>query len=311
MIRALILWLALAVALPAAAQGLPDWQNTSVNDFAGLLSDQDTETLDKALIALNRETGVEGTVVTLQDRARYGGSDGLEDFATRLFNHWGVGNAERNDGFMVLILADDREARIELGAGYPREASLITDDIMHNTMLPAFRAGQMSRGIRQGTQDVIQYMVRPHAAGHQLVSTSSRDQMDVEFWIARLAVFGVFGFVAVKIGQSLLRNVLGNRRRCPRCGNRDLIRRTDVSPTSLPGGAATATQMVEERCLNCGWSEKRTEPIPVSSGGWRGGNGSGGISFGSGRGSSGGSGGRSSGGFGGGRSGGGGSSGKW
>ena len=40
MIRAALIWLALT--LPLAAQDLPDWQHTSINDFAGLLSDDDT-----------------------------------------------------------------------------------------------------------------------------------------------------------------------------------------------------------------------------------------------------------------------------
>ena len=71
MIRAIVLWVVLA--LPAAAQSLPDWEYTSINDFAGLLSNDDTRVLDQALIALNKDTGVEGTVVTLDNRASHGG----------------------------------------------------------------------------------------------------------------------------------------------------------------------------------------------------------------------------------------------
>ena len=172
MIRALVLTLLLA--LPAAAQDLPDWQHTSINDFAGVLSNEDVQILDQALIALHDDTGVEGTVVTLTDRARYGGADGLEPFATRLFNHWGVGDAERNDGFMVLVLTGDREVRVELGAGYPRSADRIAARIIDDTILPDFRAGNLSRGIREGTLDVIQQIARPHAAGETLAGRPGR-----------------------------------------------------------------------------------------------------------------------------------------
>ena len=67
MMRAGLIWLSLS--LPLAAQDLPEWDHTSINDFAALLSDADTQALDQALIALNHDTGVEGTVVTL-DRPR-------------------------------------------------------------------------------------------------------------------------------------------------------------------------------------------------------------------------------------------------
>ena len=163
MIRALLLWLILA--LPAAAQSLPDWEYTSINDFAGLLTNDDIRTLDQALIALHDQTGVEGTVVTLANRASHGGQSGLEPFATRLFNYWGVGDKRRNDGFMVLILRGNREARIELGAGYPAVYDEIAQQIMDNEMLPAFRNGYYSTGIRHGTLAVIERIARPHAEG--------------------------------------------------------------------------------------------------------------------------------------------------
>ena len=149
MIRAIVLWVVLA--LPAAAQSLPDWEYTSINDFAGLLSNDDTRVLDQALIALNKDTGVEGTVVTLDNRASHGGNSGLETFATRLFNYWGVGDKRTNDGFMMLILRDDREARIELGAGYPAAFDDTAQDIMDDIILPEFRGGDYSTGLRKGT----------------------------------------------------------------------------------------------------------------------------------------------------------------
>lgn len=163
MIRALLLWLMLA--LPAAAQSLPDWDYTSINDFAGLLTNDDTRVLDQALIALHADTGVEGTVVTIKDRQAHGGNSGLEAFATRLFNYWGVGDKRRNDGFMVMVLRDNREARIELGAGYPPAYDSIAQQIMDNEMLPAFRNGYYSTGLRHGTLAVIERIARPHAEG--------------------------------------------------------------------------------------------------------------------------------------------------
>ncbi|MDO5613545.1 MAG: TPM domain-containing protein [Paracoccus sp. (in: a-proteobacteria)] len=259
MIRAAILWVALS--LPVAAQGLPDWQHTSINDFAAVLSAEDTQILDQALIALHDGTGVQGTVVTLSDRARYGGSDGLEPFATRLFNHWGVGDAERNDGFMVLLLTDDREVRIELGAGYPAAADRVAGQIIDDTMLPDFRAGNMSRGVREGTLDVIQRIARPHAAGEQVAP--SRDGLG---WLIPAGVFAFFGFVIVQIGRGLIGNLLRARQPCPQCGGAGLMQESETVGDALPGGTPTTRRVIWRRCTRCGWTSPReTRSSPVSS----------------------------------------------
>lgn len=257
MIRAALL--ALALAGSAAAQDLPDWQHTSINDFATLLSAEDTQVLDRALIALHEETGVEGTVVTLTDRARYGGAP-LEPFATRLFNHWGVGDAARNDGFMVLVIRDDREARVELGAGYGPEADIIAQDIMRATMLPDFRAGHLSHGIREGTLDVIQHIARPHAAGHEL-TVPRRSLIDR---IIPVAFFGFFGFVLVQIARGWWQKFRRYRQPCPNCGGSGLVQQSEVITDSLPGGAGTARQVTWARCPRCGWTGNRSEPMPVT-----------------------------------------------
>ncbi|MDO5705995.1 MAG: TPM domain-containing protein [Paracoccus sp. (in: a-proteobacteria)] len=284
MIRALIVLLALA--LPAGAQDLPDWQHTSINDFARVLTQEDTQVLDQALIALHDSTGVQGTVVTLTDRAGYGGADGLEPFATRLFNHWGVGDAERNDGFMVLMLTGDREVRIELGAGYPASANRIAGRIIDDTILPDFRTGAMSRGLREGTLDVIQMIARPHAAGE----TPPEPRRGIGDFLIPAGVFAFFGFVIVQIGRGLIGNIMQARQPCPNCGGTGLIAESESRSDSLPGGAPTRRQVIWRRCARCGWTSPReTRSAPVSSPSRR----------------------RGGGGFGGGRSSGGGASGRW
>ena len=53
MIRAALIWLCLA--LPVSAQELPNWTATTINDFAGLLTNADKQTIDQALIALRKQ----------------------------------------------------------------------------------------------------------------------------------------------------------------------------------------------------------------------------------------------------------------
>ena len=274
MIRAIALWLLLA--LPVVAQDLPPPMHTSVNDFAQVLTNDDTRAIDQALIALHDQTGIEGTVVTMTDRARYGGTDGLEPFATRLFNHWGVGDAQRNDGFMVLLLKDDRETRIELGAGYPRGYGDIAAQIVASDMLPNFRAGDYSAGLRQGTMAVISRIAQKYAAGQppDLEPAQSPDSQPVALRPERpgptfqyVVIGAVLAFIAAVgglLGFGALRKRL-DRNRCPQCRSRDLITMEGPVRQDNGDGSWTFAEMsVSRHCPNCGWSEERRIRQPQS-----------------------------------------------
>lgn len=280
MIRAALIWLALA--LPSAAQDLPDWQHTSINDFAGLLTNDDTRQLDQALIQLHDRTGIEGTVVTLTDRARYGGNDGLESFATRLFNHWGIGDADRNDGFMLLVLSEDRETRIELGAGYPTVTNAAAQAIIDDVMLPDFRSGQMSDGIRDGTLAIIDRIALPMSEGRP----AQMPKRGLSDWLLPMATFGIFGLVFINIARGIIARIRHNRRPCPNCGGRGLVEEVEPVTATDAKGNPLPRQSVWTRCPNCGWNQRTMRDAPTRH------RGSGGSGFGGGRSSGGGASGR-------------------
>ena len=244
LVAILALWLALLV--PASGQGLPDWQSTTVNDFAGLLTPEDAAAIDRTLTELRDQTGIEGTVVILTDRARYGGRDGLEPFATRLFNHWGVGDTARNAGFMLLVLTDQREIRIELGRGYENDADLIAQDIIRGTLLPALRDGRMSQGIRQGTEDVIRYIALPASRGETPEGPQkwlTPQSIGLGLWVALLGLLGLHAW---------------RRKRCPKCRRRDFT--TSLSPhreMQSDGSYQVAADDLTRTCRHCGWSDTR------------------------------------------------------
>lgn len=294
--RRLLAALVLAAWPAFADEPLPPPAHTSVNDFAAVLTDSDTQVLDEALIALHGRTGIEGTVVTLPDRARYGDAT-LEGFATRLFNAWGVGDAGRNDGFMVLLAMAEREVRIELGAGYPASGDIRASDIIGRVMVPRLREGEASAALRDGTLAVIETIALPQAGGRPIPVEGQGGGGFME-GLLKAAVFGVFAIS----GAGILRGIHRRRRdaACPSCGAR-LTSSENVLTDPLPGGSPATRREVTRRCPACGWSDSRILPLPVVGGGrghggrWRGHRGGGGRS----------------GGFGGGRSGGGGASGKW
>merc|ERR1719440_2700547 len=91
-----------------------------------------------------KETGTEMVVVTLPSI----GSQTPKKFATALFNEWGIGRAEPNNGVLVLVVKDARRIEVEVGDGLVNKFSHSwTDKMLEENVLPASKAGAYSRGV--------------------------------------------------------------------------------------------------------------------------------------------------------------------
>lgn len=269
----------LTLATQLAAQTYPDYDRTTITDLADLLTDAEEAALDQRLGQLRDETGVELAVLTLPSQQPYASDVSLETFATGLFNHWGIGNADRNDGVLVLILPEDRSMRIELGAGYGRDWDRASANVINRSFLPAFESGNYAKGIDEGINDVIASVVMPFRDGAEPPS----DPESLPVWMIGIAV----ALSAAIVGKNKLGDWATRLRRCPNCGRRGLSRnrKTVRHPTKSAEGAGRTVV----RCAFCDYSQKETFVIPMRSS----------------------SSSSSSGSFGGGRSGGGGASGRW
>jgi uncharacterized protein len=84
-----------------------------VNDFAGVIDGDSIKKLNDLCLQLNQKTQTKIAVVTIHSL------DGanLEEYATQLFNQWGVGHKSTNRGVLILLSIQDRRYRIEVGKG--------------------------------------------------------------------------------------------------------------------------------------------------------------------------------------------------
>ena len=77
-------------------------------------------------------------------------------YSVDLARAWGIGDAERNDGLMLLVAPNERQARIEVGYGLE---STVKDDeadaILKQAVLPEFRNGNYESGILKGVDRLI------------------------------------------------------------------------------------------------------------------------------------------------------------
>lgn len=137
--------------------GYPKPADDYVNDFAGVLNKPDSEAIQKMFKTLEKKTGIEAVVVTINSISDYNKTDvTLESFATNLFNSWGIGHKKENNGVLVLVAVKDRKCRIELGRGYGRIYDAAMKQVIDENMLPYFKADEYSRGIFEGSRGVIE-----------------------------------------------------------------------------------------------------------------------------------------------------------
>lgn len=245
------LYLILMILWPtfAHAQSWPVHDNIWLNDYANVLEVNAEVRIIRSLQALNEETGIQASVLTLYTRRGYENPGSLEDFSTTLFNHWGVGDPGKNDGILILVISEDRDMRIELGSGYPREFDREALDIISDSFLPAFQENRMADGIEAGTDAVIIHIARAFAAGDIPSGPGNR---------VGGSILGV-GILVTLITLIFGRKISDRIRRCPQCGKR-AIRRSRVtdkkaSKTSPGSGRETTT------CSNCDYHATRTYSI--------------------------------------------------
>lgn len=286
-LAALALWLA---ALPGLAQSIPPPLSDTVSDYTATLPAAAVERLSAALAAGRAETGVHVVLAVIDRRADHGGGgERLDAFATRWFNAWGIGDAARNDGVLILVAQGDREMRIALGAGYGPVWDNRAQRVIDSFMLPAFRDGRIDAGIEAGVAATIDLIARPFAENRPVTETEGFTEPGFDWTL--LLFLCTFGGLAAWRFRRGLADIALVLRRCPACHARGLERRRETlrEPDETTRGEARDAVL----CPACGrQSGARLVPIPSLAEARR-------------AASSG------SGGFGGGRSSGGGASGRW
>jgi uncharacterized protein len=130
----------------------PDRPTGYVNDFVGLLTEQDRNTIASLAAELDQKSSVQLAIVTVETTI----PETIEEYALRLFEKWGIGQEGKDNGVLLLVAYADRAVRIEVG--YDLEGVLtdaISKRIIDREIIPYFKAGNFSQGVVRGSTGIV------------------------------------------------------------------------------------------------------------------------------------------------------------
>lgn len=119
-----------------------------VVDEAGLIVPLHQVDIEGLGAELKREHGYPVTVVTIRSLSAHGaGGYTIERYTSEMLQGWPPDAGRQAYGLTLLVSADDRLARIELGSAWRGVHDGRSREIMDHLILPAFRRGELSQGI--------------------------------------------------------------------------------------------------------------------------------------------------------------------
>lgn len=197
--------LVLGAAVPAALAAIPDRpENQYVLDSAGVLSQDLEEEIIEENQRLFADCGAEVAVAAVDF---FGGQD-REDYANRLFNRWGIGSSERNNGILLVLAIGEEDYYATAGSGiedYFDGAKL--DDLLYDYLEPDFAKEDYDAGVKKFFRAVVDeldsyYAHTPAGGGSDYDNYSENDSdwenMDFYYTISRI-VFAILRVVVVVV----------------------------------------------------------------------------------------------------------------
>jgi uncharacterized protein len=147
-----------------------------VNDFASFFSSAEQNQLEQLLLSYYDTTSTEIAVVTVPTLHGYEAND----YATRLFNKWGIGGSKGNNGVLILIKPKTPEEKGEayISTGYGMEGVLpdaVLNRIVDNEMIPRLREGKNFEAVTAAATIIFQ-LAKGSFTADQYMKRTGKDQ---------------------------------------------------------------------------------------------------------------------------------------
>ncbi|MBL0739763.1 TPM domain-containing protein [Chryseolinea lacunae] len=157
--------------------------NSYVSNPDNIISESAAGQIDTMLDSLEKKTTAQVAVVLVNSI----GEEDIFDFAQALFVKWGIGQADKDNGLLILFVQDQRTVRFHTGYGLE---STLTDavckHIQQQDMVPFFKAGDYDAGMIAGVGRVVSILTDPQAA--EEIRSETQDNGGTQFLYAGIMV---------------------------------------------------------------------------------------------------------------------------
>lgn len=132
-----------AAQVSAAREPVPPY-SARVLDTTSTLNTQQIAALNEQILAIEADTRAAVVVFMLPTT----GEDSIEEYATRVFETWKLGDTQRDDGILILVALEDRRMRIEVGQGLEGSVpDVLAGRIIDEQMKPRFQRNDYAGGL--------------------------------------------------------------------------------------------------------------------------------------------------------------------
>ena len=130
-------------------------EEKGVYDYAGILNDNEERALLQKLKNYADTTSTQIVILTI-DSAK--GED-VSILSTRWGQKWGIGQADEDNGLVILVAEEDRKVDISTGYGLEHYLTdLYSERIINRVLIPAFKEGNFYQGLDEATSVVMEIL---------------------------------------------------------------------------------------------------------------------------------------------------------
>ena len=187
----IILFLLTLWCLPVLAQqiAVPELRQ-QVTDITGTLSTSEQQSITQQLQDITQKTRAQVAVLIVPST----GDDSIEQYATRVFDNWRLGDAKRNDGILIIVAWSDRTVRIQVGYGLEEKVTdALAGDIIRSNMIPAFKQQKLAKGLELAIIALNNRLTSQHQYSVNPSESESASSSD-HYYFAIFWVFAVMFF---------------------------------------------------------------------------------------------------------------------
>jgi uncharacterized protein len=148
-----------------------------VSNPDGLIDAQSQAEINSLLATVEKNLTAEIFVVALKSI----GDVQIKEFATALFNKWGIGKKSKSNGLLMLFVEDQRKVTFESGEGMEGVLpDALCKRILHNEVTPFMRQGKYGEGLLSGVKSIMSVLSDPKVATEIMADTNAEKAVKAE-----------------------------------------------------------------------------------------------------------------------------------